>query len=130
MTFAPVEPDIDSDVEPSADVDAGGTSESDSSDAEDSPSDDKNAARDETLAKLQAPGGRAESSSQGPFIRVPSNIRRRSPDAVIVLKEERVSCCQSRLGLDTDVSPGKHLPRFPPLCIPPVSSERCTLSIA
>ena len=91
MTFAPVEPDIDSDVEPSADVDAGGTSESDSSDAEDSPSDDKNAARDETLAKLQAPGGRAESSSQGPFIRVPSNIRRRSPDAVIVLKEERVA---------------------------------------
>ncbi|KAL1745719.1 hypothetical protein HDZ31DRAFT_81708 [Schizophyllum fasciatum] len=99
MTFAPVEPDIDSDVEPSADVDAGGpaTSESESSDAELSPAEDKNAARDETLAKLQAPGGRRDSSSRGPYIRVPNNARRRAPDAVIILKEERASTFQDFL---------------------------------
>jgi hypothetical protein len=101
MTFAPMDPDSDhNESDGIFEADAARLSENECSDAE---VDDlsKSQARDDSLAKLQGSGSGAErsmsessTSSARKVSAAHAKVKRRpkdGPDAVIVLKEERVS---------------------------------------
>lgn len=139
MTFAPMDPDVDPediDVEELIDISkgydtSGAISEGDLSDSEPPATEHEKAqARDRSLAILQsgAPISKVEDQLKSkvhekPVSKKHASIKRRyrnGPDAVIVLKEERVCSMNLVLWSIPTIPAGYHVPRFPKIRLSPV----------
>lgn len=136
MTFAPMDPDVyPDDLEILVPGELAGTEPTTSSDSEegDSAKEERAKARNSSLAKLQ--GTSSRSSTDNISLEVPttaksttqSTLKRRlrnGPDAVIVLKEERVrfSFIMPHTFTNLFYPVGQYLSRLSQICLPSVSS--------
>jgi hypothetical protein len=140
MTFAPMDHDLDAeDADACVDTvqsETSATSESDGSDMGFvTTTNAKVKAVEKSLARLQGtqncnPKQEEDKLSKSKVHAAQATIHRRNkpdgPDAVVVLKEERVRCV-SCLYVDTHthhvVHPGVHIPRFPQICLSTVRNK-------